>query len=63
MIRERPTRYRPEQAELARKLRRYGLIDREVADILDISPRTFYRWRGAHEEFAAAVTEFQGRHA
>jgi hypothetical protein len=51
----RPSPYRPEYAEQARKLCRNGLTDREVADILGISPRTFYRWRGEHDEFAEAV--------
>jgi hypothetical protein len=51
----RPTPYRPELAEQARKLCRNGLTDREVADILGISVRTFYRWRGEHDEFAEAV--------
>jgi hypothetical protein len=40
----RPSPYRPEHAEQVRKLCRNGMTDREVADILGISPRTFYRW-------------------
>lgn len=57
----RPTPYRPEHAEQARKLCRNGMTDREVADILGISPRTFYRWRGEHDAFAKAVKVGKGR--
>ncbi|MEO7424958.1 MAG: helix-turn-helix domain-containing protein, partial [Fibrobacteria bacterium] len=41
----RPTTYRPEYAEQARKLCRNGATDREIADILGVCVRTFYRWR------------------
>ncbi|MDB5705135.1 MAG: terminase [Sphingomonas bacterium] len=51
----RPSPYRPEHADQARKLCRNGMTDREVADILGISPRTFYRWCGEHDDFADAV--------
>jgi len=51
----RPTSYRPAHAEQARKLCRNGATDREVADILGICIRTFYRWRIEHDDFAAAL--------
>jgi hypothetical protein len=51
----RPTPYKPECAEVARRLCRNGATDIEVADILGISVRTFYRWCLLHDDFTAAV--------
>jgi len=51
----RPSAYRPEYAEQARKLCRNGATDREIADILGICVRTFYRWRAEHDAFAEAL--------
>ena len=51
----RPTTYRPEYAEQARKLCRNGATDREIADILGVCVRTFYRWRAEYDEFAEAL--------
>ena len=52
----RPTTYRPAFAEQARKLCRNGATDREIADILGVCVRTFYRWRAEHDAFAEALT-------
>ena len=52
----RPTTYRPEYAEQARKLCRNGATDREIADILGVCVRTFYRWRAEHDAVAEALT-------
>ena len=51
----RPTTYRPEYAEQARKLCRNGATDREIADILGVCVRTFYRWRAEYDEFTEAL--------
>jgi hypothetical protein len=51
----RPTTYRPEYAEQARKLCRNGATDREIADILGVCVRTFYRWRAEYDAFAEAL--------
>ncbi|MES2046476.1 MAG: helix-turn-helix domain-containing protein [Pseudomonadota bacterium] len=51
----RPSSYKPEFARIAQRLCRNGATDIEVADILGISVRTFYRWRLLHAEFTAAV--------
>jgi len=51
----RPSPYKPEFARIAQRLCRNGATDIEVADILGISVRTFYRWCLLHEEFTAAV--------
>lgn len=52
----RPTKYRPEYVDQARKLCMLGATDVELADFLDIDVGTFYRWRNTHEEFCKAVT-------
>src|SRR3569623_523024 len=51
----RPSPYNPEFADIARRLCRNGATDIEVADILGISVRSFYRWCLLHDEFTAAV--------
>jgi hypothetical protein len=51
----RPSPYKPEFADIARRLCRNGATDLEVADILGISVRTFYRWCLLHDEFTAAI--------
>ncbi len=51
----RPSPYKPDFARIAERLCRNGATDLEVADILGISVRTFYRWCLLHDEFTAAV--------
>ena len=51
----RPSPYKPAFARIAERLCRNGATDIEVADILGISVRTFYRWCLLHDEFTAAV--------
>jgi len=51
----RPSPYKPDFARIAGRLCRNGATDLEVADILGISVRTFYRWCLLHDEFTAAV--------
>ena len=51
----RPTLYKPEFNEQARKLCMLGATDCEVADFLGIGTTTYYRWREEHEEFGDAV--------
>ena len=51
----RPSPYKPEFARIAQRLCRNGATDIEVAVILGISVRTFYRWCLLHDEFTAAV--------
>ena len=53
----RPTLYKPDYAEQARKLCRLGATDSDMADFFGIGTTTFYRWRKDQPEFAAAVTE------
>jgi hypothetical protein len=56
----RPSPYKPEFAQIATRLCRNGATDIEVADILGISVRTFYRWCLLHDEFTAAVRVGKG---
>jgi hypothetical protein len=56
----RPSPYKPEFARIAERLCRNGATDIEVADILGISVRTFYRWCLLHDEFTAAVRVGKG---
>jgi len=51
----RPSPYKPDFARIAERLCRNGATDIEVADILGISVRTFYRWCLLHDEFTVAV--------
>ena len=51
----RPTDYRPEYAEEARKLCILGATDIDLADFFAVSDRTIYRWQIAHEEFCQAL--------
>jgi hypothetical protein len=51
----RPSPYKPDFARIAERLCRNGATDLEVADILGVSVRTFYRWCLLHDEFTVAV--------
>lgn len=51
----RPTDYKPEYVDQARKLCKLGATDQEIADFFEVSARTVYRWKGEHEEFCQAL--------
>ncbi len=51
----RPTDYKPEYAEQARKLCELGATDFELARFFDVDTSTIYRWRHAHAEFCEGV--------
>ena len=51
----RPTDYRNEFVEQARKLARLGATDREVAEFFDVAESTIYLWKHKHEEFSEAL--------
>ncbi|MBY8826373.1 helix-turn-helix domain-containing protein [Sphingomonas colocasiae] len=53
--RGRPTLYRAEMAEQARKLCELGATDFELADFFDVDVRTIHRWKHSQPEFAAAL--------
>lgn len=51
----RPTEFKPEYVEQARKLCTLGATDIELADFFGVSDRTIYRWQAAYEEFCQAL--------
>jgi hypothetical protein len=51
----RPSKYKPEYVEQARKLCKLGATDIEIADFFEVEVRTIYRWKGEHEEFCQAL--------
>lgn len=51
----RPTDYKPEFASIAAKMCELGATDQELADAFDVSVRTIYNWKYAHQEFFAAI--------
>src|SRR5260370_3859575 len=50
-----PTLYRPELAELGRRLALLGATDQEIADALGIDQVTLDRWKTRHKEFRNAI--------
>ncbi len=51
----RPTKFKPEFVEQARKLCEFGATDIELADFFHVNVLTIYRWRNTNEEFCKAV--------
>jgi hypothetical protein len=55
MTKGRPTLYRPEHADQARRAYERGTCDEDVAEELNIGTATLYRWRRKYPDFAAAT--------
>lgn len=51
----RPTRYRAEYAEQARKLCLLGATDKDLADFFEVVETTIDNWKKAHPEFLGAM--------
>jgi len=51
----RPSAYKPEFAEIARRACQIGFTDQELAELLCVSVRTLYNWKNDHEEFLHAL--------
>jgi len=51
----RPTKYKAEYAEQARKLCLLGATDQEIADFFDVEVRTIHRWKAAHDTFCHSL--------
>ena len=51
----RPSDYRPEFVEQARKLCELGATDIDLADFFEVDVRTIYRWKHDHDEFCQAL--------
>lgn len=47
----RPSKYRPEFVEQARKLCLLGATDKEVADFFEVTEQTLNNWKADHPEF------------
>jgi len=52
----RPTLYREEFCEQARKLCLLGATDRELADFFGVVEDTIYEWKSRHAEFSESIT-------
>ena len=53
--RGRPTKYRPEYAEQARKLCLLGLTDGELGDFFGVDEATIHRWKHTHKDFCESI--------
>jgi len=51
----RPSSYKPEYAEQARKLCLLGATDKEMADFFGVCEQTILNWRKEHEEFLGSI--------
>jgi hypothetical protein len=56
----RPTKFKPEYVEQARKLCLLGATDQEMADFFDVEVRTIYRWKAESDKFCQA--QKSGKH-
>lgn len=53
----RPTRYKKEFAEQAKKLCRLGATDSELADFFGCTEKTINNWKKRHAEFLQSIKE------
>lgn len=51
----RPTKYKPEFARIAQKMTRLGATDVEIADALEVTTVTLWRWSASNKEFCNAL--------
>lgn len=51
----RPTAYRPEMVEQARKLSYLGATDREIADFFNVNEATLHRWKHEYPDFCESM--------
>ena len=51
----RPTAYKKEFAQIAARACQIGYTDQELAELLNVSVRTLYRWKHDHEDFCQAL--------
>lgn len=51
----RPTKFKAEYIEQARKLCQLGATDRELADFFEIAESTLYLWKAENQEFSEAL--------
>lgn len=53
----RPSDYKPEYNEQARKLCLLGATDKELAEFFDVTEQTVNNWKAAHPEFFESIKE------
>lgn len=51
----RPTKFKPEFVEQAKKLAMLGATDREIASFFGITEVTLNRWKATNEEFCSSI--------
>lgn len=51
----RPSKYKSEFAEQARKLCLLGATDEELADFFEVSSDTIHEWKKVHNEFSESI--------
>lgn len=51
----RPSSYKPEYAEMARKFALLGASDARMAELFDVSIATFDNWKKGHPEFLGSL--------
>lgn len=51
----RPTKYKAEYAEQARKLCLLGATDAEMAEFFEVRESTIHAWKKAHSEFSESI--------
>lgn len=51
----RPSKYKPEYADQARKLCLLGATDKELADFFEVAEDTINEWKRVHIEFSVSV--------
>jgi len=54
--RGRPTKFRPEFVEQARKLCLLGLTDGELGDFFGVDEATIHRWKHTHKDFCESIS-------
>lgn len=55
VIEGRPTLYKDEYPELARKYCLLGATDKDLADFFEVNPDTIYEWKNVHPDFSEAI--------
>jgi len=53
----RPTKFKPEMVEQAKKLCLLGATDEKMADFFQVSVQTLYTWKETYPDFLEAITQ------
>lgn len=57
----RPTGYKPEYADLARKFCLLGATDKQLAEFFEVNEDTIYEWKKRHPNFSESIREGKDR--